>query len=306
LTTTIATICSVPERSVVKKIDSETLVLTFPFSTHAILLDIDGTLLDLAATPAGVQVPSSLQAVLTTLWKWTGGALALVSGRPLKDIDRIFAPLELPAIGGHGAELRIEASNENVMRPAPLLEERLRRQLISLISKGMIAEDKGHSIALHYRSCPERGDDLHDAVKRILSAAPNGSYEILPGKFVIEVKPTGFNKGTAVLELMEMSPFKGRTPPRSSTSVIGPHFPAPRRCSWATTSPMTQCLQYCPILRASGFRWAASFRASPMFSKILKKSASGFHRLQRRSRTNEGDRPKSRRDRKLPNIRARR
>jgi trehalose 6-phosphate phosphatase len=212
LTTTIATICSVPERSVVKKIDSETLALTFPFSTHAILLDIDGTLLDLAATPAGVQVPSSLQAVLTTLWKWTGGALALVSGRPLRDIDRIFAPLELPAIGGHGAELRIEASNENVMRPAPLLEERLRRQLISLISKGMIAEDKGHSIALHYRSCPERGDDLHDAVKRILSAAPNGSYEILPGKFVIEVKPTGFNKGTAVLELMEMSPFKGRTP----------------------------------------------------------------------------------------------
>jgi trehalose 6-phosphate phosphatase len=211
-TTTHTTNSSVPDRSVVRKISSETLALTFPFSSHAILLDIDGTILDLAPTPAGVLVPSALQGVLTTLWKWTGGALALVSGRPLKDIDRIFAPLELPAIGGHGSELRIDASSKRVVRPVPLLEERIRRQLMGLISKGVIAEDKGHSLALHYRAAPHRENELRSAVESILSGLPNGAYEILPGKCVIEVKPTGFNKGTAVLELMEMPPFTGRTP----------------------------------------------------------------------------------------------
>jgi trehalose 6-phosphate phosphatase len=202
----------VPNRSVARKISSETLALDFPFSTHAILLDIDGTILDLAPTPAGVLVPSALQNVLTTLWKWTGGALALVSGRPLKDIDGIFAPLELPAIGGHGAELRIDASTKRIVRPVPLLEERIRRHLTGLIHGGIIAEDKGHSIALHYRAAPECESQLQSAVERILAEVPNGAYEILPGKCVIEVKPTGFNKGTAVLELMEMPPFAGRTP----------------------------------------------------------------------------------------------
>lgn len=211
-TTIIVTICSVPDQSFARKISSETLALTFPFGTHAILLDIDGTILDLAPTPAGVLVPSALQGALTTLWKWTGGALALVSGRPLRDIDKIFAPLELPAIGSHGAELRVDAASKQVIRPIPLLEERIRRQLAALISGGIIAEDKGHSIALHYRAVPEREGALRSAVARILSQVPNGKYEVLPGKCVIEVKTTGFNKGTAVLELMEMGPFAGRKP----------------------------------------------------------------------------------------------
>lgn len=208
----MATICSVGDLHTVKKSGSDSLARSFPFDDYAILLDIDGTLLDLAETPAGVQVPSSLQAVLTTLWKWTGGALALVSGRPLQDIDRIFAPLELPAIGGHGAELRLAASSNNITRPPALLEERLRRRLISLLSKGMIAEDKGHSIALHYRGAPQLGPELLRAVRTILDETRQGTYEILPGKFVIEVKPIGFNKGTAVIELMDMPPFKGRSP----------------------------------------------------------------------------------------------
>lgn len=201
-----------PHQSFARKISSETLALTFPFDTHAILLDIDGTILDLAPTPAGVLVPSALQSALTTLWKWTGGALALVSGRPLRDIDKIFAPLELPAIGGHGAELRVDAASNRIVRPVPLLEERIRRQLAALISGGIIAEDKGHSIALHYRAAPEREDQLRSAVARLLSRLPQGKYEVLPGKCVIEVKTTGFNKGTAVLELMEMAPFAGRKP----------------------------------------------------------------------------------------------
>jgi trehalose 6-phosphate phosphatase len=186
---------------------------SFDFARHAILLDIDGTLLDLAPTPAGVLVPSSLQGTLTTLWKWTSGALALVSGRPLADIDGIFAPLELPAIGGHGAEIRPTVTEEQVLRrDVPLLEERLRRQLLGLATRGVYIEDKGYSIAVHYRGARELGPTLHKAVAGITAGLATGAYEVLPGKFVIEVKPTGFNKGTAVLELMEIPPFRGRKP----------------------------------------------------------------------------------------------
>lgn len=155
----------------------------------------------------------SLRATLTTLWERTDGALALVSGRPLKDIDRIFEPLKLPAIGGHGAEIRPSLVRGKIVRPKlPLLEERVRRQLFNLAAHGIIIEDKGYSVALHYRLAPERGADLHKAVASIVAGLPNSAYELLPGKFVIEIKPTGFNKGTAVLELMEISPFKERKP----------------------------------------------------------------------------------------------
>jgi len=185
----------------------------FTFDRNAILLDIDGTLLDLAPTPAGVLVPSALQSVLLSLWKWTGGALALVSGRPLMDIDRVFAPIDLPAIGGHGAEIRPTVTDEKIVqRPLPLLDERLRRRVFALAYPGVIIEDKGYSIAIHYRLAPHRKDELHEAVASMTGELATGKYEILPGKAVIEIKPTGFNKGTAVLELMEMTPFKGREP----------------------------------------------------------------------------------------------
>jgi trehalose 6-phosphate phosphatase len=185
----------------------------FVAERHAILLDIDGTLLDFAPSPGAVHVHPSLRATLATLLKHTGGALALVSGRPLKDIDKIFAPLKLPAIGGHGAELRPAVGRGKVVRrKIPLLEERVRRQLFELTARGIIIEDKGYSIAIHYRLAPERGPGLQQAVDSIVAELPNSAYEILPGKFVIEVKPTGFNKGTAVLELMEFSPFKERRP----------------------------------------------------------------------------------------------
>ncbi len=186
---------------------------TFSFERSAILLDIDGTLLDLAPTPAGVLVPSSLQAALMGLWKWTGGALALVSGRALSDIDRVFAPVDLPAIGGHGAEIRPLVRDEKVVRrPLPLVEERLRRRVLALASPGILIEDKGYSLAIHYRLAPERAPALRRSIAEIIRDLESGTYEILPGKAVLEIKPTGFNKGSAVLELMEMKPFKGRTP----------------------------------------------------------------------------------------------
>jgi trehalose 6-phosphate phosphatase len=179
----------------------------------AILLDIDGTILDLAPSPQQVWVPTGLRQTLARLDELTGGALALVSGRSLGDIDLIFSPLEFAAIGGHGAELRPVAGAEPTRR-APPLDGALKRKLagISELGPGILAEDKGYSLALHYRLAPEKAGAVRAAVARICADIPPGTVEILPGKLVVEVKPAGVNKATAVSELMGCGPFAGRRP----------------------------------------------------------------------------------------------
>src|SRR6266480_6238011 len=95
----------------------------------AILLDIDGTLLDLAPTPREVWVPPGLAKTLNGLLDKTAGALALVSGRSLNDIDLIFAPEQYPAVGGHGAEMRVSTDSEAVATHAPPMDKELKRRL---------------------------------------------------------------------------------------------------------------------------------------------------------------------------------
>jgi trehalose 6-phosphate phosphatase len=124
--------------------------LTSDLRQCAILLDIDGTILDIAPTPREVWVPPKLRQTLARLQDLTGGALALVSGRLLDDIDLIFAPLQLAAVGGHGAELRPIPSAEPQRRAAWLSPE-LKRTLATLtqLGPGILVEDKGYSLALH-------------------------------------------------------------------------------------------------------------------------------------------------------------
>lgn len=179
----------------------------------AMLFDIDGTLLDIAPAPQEVWVPPALRQTLARLQNLTGGALALVSGRPLKDIDTIFAPLQLAAIGGHGAELRPDPRAEPQLRAASLGDD-LKRKLAALteLGPGVLAEDKGYSLALHYRLALDLGPALHSAVARICAENASGAVEILPGKAVIEVKPSRVNKALAVNELMTYPPFAGRHP----------------------------------------------------------------------------------------------
>ncbi len=179
----------------------------------AILLDIDGTILDFAASPQQVWVPTGLRQTLARLDTLTGGALALVSGRALHDIDLIFSPLELAAIGGHGAEMRTVPGAEPVMRAKPL-DAALKRKLagIAELGPGILAEDKGYSLALHYRLAPDKGDAVRGAVERICAALSADAVEILPGKLVVEIKPSGVNKANAVCELMKWPPFAGRNP----------------------------------------------------------------------------------------------
>ncbi len=179
----------------------------------ALLLDIDGTILDLAPAPQEVWVPAVLRNTLSRLEDLTGGALALISGRSLHDIDLIFSPLHLAAVGGHGAELRVIPGGEAVTR-ARELNPALKRKLATLtgLGPGILVEDKGYSLALHYRLAPDQGDALRAAIVNVCATAPRGSIEILAGKLVFEIKMAGINKAGAVRELMKYPPFAGRNP----------------------------------------------------------------------------------------------
>jgi trehalose 6-phosphate phosphatase len=180
----------------------------------AILLDVDGTLLDIAPTPESVHASASLRDTLARLQAQSGGALAFISGRPIAELDRIFAPLRMPAIGGHGAELRSAADAEAIRREAAALDPRLKRRLIEIAAAhpGIVIEDKLFSVALHYRLAPEHGESLRRAIAALRAESPPGLFEILEGKAVIEVKPPGFDKGTALRALMAHAPFAGRRP----------------------------------------------------------------------------------------------
>jgi trehalose 6-phosphate phosphatase len=180
----------------------------------AILLDIDGTLLDFAPTPREVWVPPGLSKTLNRLIEKTSGALALVSGRSLNDIDLIFAPDQYPAVGGHGAEMRLSADAEAVATHAPPMDKELKRRLaaIAKLSPGILLEDKGYSLALHYRLAPHAEKAIYEAVSLIRADLPNAPIEVLPGKCVCEIKHSGFTKATGVRELMTHEPFKGRRP----------------------------------------------------------------------------------------------
>lgn len=188
---------------------------TIDLQEVAILLDIDGTILDFAPTPREVWVPPSLRRDLIELFERTGGALALVSGRSLDDMDLLFAPLQLPAIGGHGAEFRPVPGAAPDLDRAPSLSRDLKRKLAMVpaaIGPGILIEDKGYSLALHYRLAPDKGEAVRTAVSEICAGEPRGSVEMLPGKAVIEVKQIGFNKASAVAELLRIPPFAGRRP----------------------------------------------------------------------------------------------
>ncbi len=178
----------------------------------ALLLDFDGTLVDIAETPDAVHVPAALRESLARLLDLTGGALAIVSGRPIRDIDRHFAPLKLPVVGGHGAEMRV-SDDETVSAVTPLPDD-LRRRLKAAESfdPGIVIEDKGYSVALHYRRAPAMENRLRAHIEAVCADFPGEPMEMLPGKALFEVKRPGVSKGEGVRALLRHAPFAGRTP----------------------------------------------------------------------------------------------
>lgn len=178
----------------------------------ALLFDVDGTLIEIGPSPYEVKISDELRASLLRLSELTGGALALVSGRPVVDLDHLFAPLKLPAVGGHGAEMRLR-SDAACLAPRRL-SETFRRCLaeVAKLDSGIVIEDKGYSLALHYRLAPHCAERMRKHIAACRAAFAAEPTELLLGKALFEVKLPGVNKGAAVRELMTHPPFAGRTP----------------------------------------------------------------------------------------------
>ena len=178
----------------------------------AIFLDVDGTLLDFVDDPLSVRPGASLLTLLHALHQALGGALALVSGRELADLDKLFAASRWAAAGLHGLELRHADGAHRNFAVAAADQARMRDAAHRLAARfdGVQVEDKQLAIALHCRRVPTQLAQLREAATVLMQQLPG--YELQPGNLVLEFKPAGMDKGRAVLELLDRAPFAGRKP----------------------------------------------------------------------------------------------
>jgi trehalose 6-phosphate phosphatase len=181
------------------------------FHDNALLLDVDGTLLDIASEPDAVKSAPSLVANLTKLDRQFDGAVAFVSGRTLENLDHIFAPLKLTAIACHGATFREPGGR--VLRASPIAPALKARWIaIGKIDPGITVEDKEYSLAFHYRRVPQAEPALLDAMHEHIAELRELGFNLLRGKCVVEIKQAAVNKGAGLRRLMNFRPFAGRQP----------------------------------------------------------------------------------------------
>jgi trehalose 6-phosphate phosphatase len=179
----------------------------------ALFLDVDGTLLDIAERPDQVDAHQIDRELVEGLRRAARGALALISGRSLAQLDRMFAPLTLPAAGQHGYERRdVQGRRHRHRFPVETLAP-AKQALLEFAGRhpGLVLEDKGASLALHYRLAPQLEQAALEALRRA-SAPLGGAVQTQGGKMVWELKPAGADKGLAIDEFMREPPFAGRTP----------------------------------------------------------------------------------------------
>jgi trehalose 6-phosphate phosphatase len=175
----------------------------------AFFFDVDGTLLELMPRPDDVVADESLRALIVALSDLNNGAVALVSGRSIRDLDRIFDPLILPAAGLHGAELRFP-NGGRVATTASIMDH-ARPDVSRFVTDrpGLMLEDKGATLAVHYRARPDLAAEVLTFMRRF---APGDNIAVQEGKFVVELKPAAFDKGSAIKTMMTQDPFSGRMP----------------------------------------------------------------------------------------------
>ena len=181
----------------------------------ALFLDVDGTLLEIAPRPELVRVPDGLPSLINRLSVQREGALALISGRPLAQLDRLFQPWQGAAAGLHGLERRradgiidcvVDADSAAAL-------DRLRPKLAALAADGtgLTLEDKGGTLALHYRAAPQRGPEAH-TIAEALHCEIASVLRLITGKMVIEFQPRSADKGRAIAAFLAEPPFLGRRP----------------------------------------------------------------------------------------------
>jgi trehalose 6-phosphate phosphatase len=181
----------------------------------ALFLDVDGTLLEIAARPELVRVPQGLPALLARLSIQRQGALALISGRPLAQLDRLFRPWHGAAAGLHGLERRrADGIVDRVLDLGSTMAlDRLRPKLAALAAgqSGLRLEDKGGTVALHYRAVPQREAEIR-ALAEALQREAASVLRLIAGKMVVEFQPRSSNKGLAIAAFLTEAPFTGCRP----------------------------------------------------------------------------------------------
>jgi trehalose 6-phosphate phosphatase len=178
--------------------------------SSALFLDFDGSLIDLAPEPRAITVPSGLVATLDALMEHLGGAIAVVSGRPVSQIDEYLAPLVLPAAGVHGAERRSADGQAHLVETFSLAHVEVAARALLLRHPELQIEHKRGSLALHYRARPELESVCVLAMESAVEQSPG--LTLLRGKMVVEAKPGGAGKGRAIEAFMRERPFAGRRP----------------------------------------------------------------------------------------------
>ena len=184
------------------------------FERSALFLDVDGTLLDEAATPEGVVAPESLLANLGRLETALGGAMAIVTGRTLADLDLLFQHLRIRAAGVHGAQMRFDPAQRAPIEEFPVLPDRLWRALNVRLAEfpGTFAENKRFSFAVHFRARPDAAARLRSALEPLVAAESAFGLVLAEARLAYEIKSPGFDKGLAIAKFMSCPPFAGRTP----------------------------------------------------------------------------------------------
>jgi len=182
------------------------------WSSSALFLDVDGTLLDIAERPEYVMADPGLVVTLQEVAKTLGGAMALISGRQITEINRIFHPARFPASGAHGAEYQDSAGrsrNKSVKSlPAAVVRE---IQAFADSHRELLLEHKQFGVALHYRQGPKLQSKCHETMNSVAGRVED-DFRLIDGKMVYELTPRSLDKGVAVAEFLGADPFRGRRP----------------------------------------------------------------------------------------------
>lgn len=178
----------------------------------AVFIDFDGTLVEIAPAPDAVEVPADLAQDVESACRSFDGAMAVVSGRAISDLDR-YLPTSLPVAGGHGSERRRADGSVVALPPeraaaAAAIADRL--EAFASGNQGLILERKASAVALHYRLAPELKDECIRKMAEAVADVPE--FGVVEGKMVVEARPLEASKGAAVRAFMQEAPFSGRFP----------------------------------------------------------------------------------------------
>ena len=176
----------------------------------ALFLDFDGTMVDIAPQPHAVHVPEPLLVVLQELRGGLQGAIAVISGRPIEQIDDFLEPLQLAVAGVHGAERRGADGQMHLLHTHPLDVVEAQACALAAQHPGLLVENKRGSLALHYRQRPDLEELCVSTLQKAVEESPG--LTLLRGKMVVEAKPGGASKGRAIEAFLAEAPFAGRTP----------------------------------------------------------------------------------------------